>query len=256
MPDFRVIPSIDELRRRPAVHALEAKFGATATIDALRSAAGDVATRHHAGRRAISLTNRPPSRASKPPPRSCSILHSCIRSNRSSTPAASSSTPISVERRWRPARSSGWHQIAAGYASLEYDLDRGSRGRRDVHAEQLLRRLTGAEAAVVVNNNAAATLLLLAALAAGREVIVSRGELVEIGGGFRVPDVMAQSGARVARSRNDQQDARVGLLRGRQRTDRVDSARSSLEFPNRGIHGAAFPVGDRRGRSRGRHPGR
>ena len=64
-----------------------------------------------------------------------------------------------------------------------------------MHAEQLLCRLTGAEAAVVVNNNAAATLLTLAALAAGREVIVSRGELVEIGGGFRVPDVMAQSGA-------------------------------------------------------------
>ena len=64
-----------------------------------------------------------------------------------------------------------------------------------MHAEALLRRLTGAEAAVVVNNNAAATMLVLAALAAGREVIVSRGELVEIGGGFRVPDVMAQSGA-------------------------------------------------------------
>ena len=64
-----------------------------------------------------------------------------------------------------------------------------------MHAEALLCRLTGAEAAVVVNNNAAATLLVLAALAAGREVIVSRGELVEIGGGFRVPDVMAQSGA-------------------------------------------------------------
>ena len=72
---------------------------------------------------------------------------------------------------------------------------RATRGRRDVHAERLLCRLTGAEAAVVVNNNAAATLLALAALAAGREVIVSRGELVEIGGGFRVPDVMAQSGA-------------------------------------------------------------
>ena len=72
---------------------------------------------------------------------------------------------------------------------------RGARGRRDVHAEALLCRLTGAEAAVVVNNNAAATLIVLAALAAGREVIVSRGELVEIGGGFRVPDVMAQSGA-------------------------------------------------------------
>jgi L-seryl-tRNA(Ser) seleniumtransferase len=86
-------------------------------------------------------------------------------------------------------------EIARGYSSLEYDLDRGARGRRDVHAEALLRRVTGAEAAVVVNNNAAATLLVLAALAAGREVIVSRGELVEIGGGFRIPDVMAQSGA-------------------------------------------------------------
>ena len=85
--------------------------------------------------------------------------------------------------------------VASGYSSLEYDLARGSRGRRDVHAEALLCRLTGTEAAVVVNNNAAATLLVLAALAAGREVIVSRGELVEIGGGFRVPDVMAQSGA-------------------------------------------------------------
>jgi L-seryl-tRNA(Ser) seleniumtransferase len=85
--------------------------------------------------------------------------------------------------------------IAGGYANLEYDVARGIRGRRDVHAEKLIVRLTGAEAAVVVNNNAAATLLLLAALASGREVIISRGELVEIGGGFRVPDVMAQSGA-------------------------------------------------------------
>ena len=83
----------------------------------------------------------------------------------------------------------------AGSTNLEYDLEEGTRGRRDVHAERLLCHLLGAEAAVVVNNNAAATLLALAATAAGREVIVSRGELVEIGGGFRVPDVMAQSGA-------------------------------------------------------------
>jgi L-seryl-tRNA(Ser) seleniumtransferase len=86
-------------------------------------------------------------------------------------------------------------QLASGYTNLEYDVMTGARGRRDVHAEGLLCRLTGAAAACVVNNNAAATLLTLAALARGREVIVSRGELVEIGGGFRVPDVMAQSGA-------------------------------------------------------------
>lgn len=85
--------------------------------------------------------------------------------------------------------------IARGYSNLEYDIAEGARGSRTVHAESLITALTGAEAAVVVNNNAAATLLILTGLAAGREVVISRGELVEIGGGFRVPDVMRQSGA-------------------------------------------------------------
>lgn len=85
--------------------------------------------------------------------------------------------------------------IGRGYSNLEYDLEQGARGSRTVHAESLLTAVTGAEAAIVVNNTAAATLLILSGLANGREVVISRGELVEIGGGFRVPDVMRQSGA-------------------------------------------------------------
>ncbi len=86
-------------------------------------------------------------------------------------------------------------QVAMGYSTLEYDLQSATRGSRHSHIEGLLCRLTGAEAALVVNNNAAAVLLMLTALCAGREVVVSRGELVEIGGSFRVPEVMAQGGA-------------------------------------------------------------
>jgi L-seryl-tRNA(Ser) seleniumtransferase len=87
--------------------------------------------------------------------------------------------------------------VADGYSNLEYDLGEGRRGSRQDHVAPILRRLTGAAAALVVNNNAAAVLLALAALAEGREVLVSRGELIEIGDGFRIPDVLARSGARL-----------------------------------------------------------
>jgi L-seryl-tRNA(Ser) seleniumtransferase len=85
--------------------------------------------------------------------------------------------------------------ICGGYNNLEYDLQRGERGSRYVHAEAILGELTGAEAALVVNNNAGAVFLALSTLARGREVVVSRGQLVEIGGAFRIPDVMSSSGA-------------------------------------------------------------
>jgi L-seryl-tRNA(Ser) seleniumtransferase len=88
-------------------------------------------------------------------------------------------------------------EVARGYSNLELDLSSGTRGSRQDHVAALLRRATGADAALVVNNNAAAVLLALAALAEGREVIVSRGELIEIGDGFRIPDVLARSGARL-----------------------------------------------------------
>lgn len=88
-------------------------------------------------------------------------------------------------------------QIAVGYSNLEYDLEQGERGSRYAPLVPLLRQLTGAEDALVVNNNAAAVLLVLAAVSQGREAIVSRGELIEIGGGFRIPEVMLQSGAKL-----------------------------------------------------------
>src|SRR5215210_3020479 len=122
--------------------------------------------------------------------------------------------------------------VARGYSNLEYDVAAGGRGSRQVHVTGILRRLTGAAAALVVNNNAAAVLLALAAIAEGREVVVSRGELIEIGDGFRIPDVLARSGARLVevgttnRTRAADYEAAIGpetalLLRVHQSNFRV-----------------------------------
>ena len=193
MTDFRVIPSIDELRRRPAVRALEAEFGADATVDALRAAASAVRAAIARGDGRLGADGATADVESGAAAQLRAAFGSSLRPVINATGVVVHTNlgraPLAAAAIDRLAR------IASGYTSLEYDLARGARGRRDVHAEGLLCRLTGADAAVVVNNNAAATMIVLAALAARREVIVSRGELVEIGGGFRVPDVMAQSGA-------------------------------------------------------------
>ncbi|NOZ12360.1 MAG: L-seryl-tRNA(Sec) selenium transferase [Acidobacteria bacterium] len=88
-------------------------------------------------------------------------------------------------------------EIGSGYNCLEYDLDRGGRGHRDIHAERLMAKFFGVESACVVNNNAAAVLLIINTFAAGREVVVSRGELIEIGGSFRIPEIMKKAGAKL-----------------------------------------------------------
>jgi L-seryl-tRNA(Ser) seleniumtransferase len=194
MSDFRVIPSIDELRQRPAIRALEARFGAEATLEALRDAAGSVRQAIAAGDRSFAADTMAAARIE-----AAAEARLGEQFRRSLEPVINATGVILHTNLGRAplgaAAIDRIVEIARGYSTLEYDAATGVRGRRDRHAEALLKHLTGAQAAVVVNNNAAATLLVLAALAAGREVIVSRGELVEIGGGFRVPDVMAQSGA-------------------------------------------------------------
>jgi L-seryl-tRNA(Ser) seleniumtransferase len=195
MSVFRLIPSTDALLQRPALRDAAARLGHDAVARAARQAtdvlrarladavrdaptsAADAATWiEHAALAALASRTQP---SLRPVINATGVI---IHTNLGRAPLADAA----LER----AR-----EVASGYSNLEYDLDAGQRGHRHAHAERLLCELTGAEAALVANNNAAATLLVLAAHAHGREVIVSRGELVEIGGGFRVPDVMAQSGA-------------------------------------------------------------
>ena len=190
MPDFRVIPSIEVLRQRAGVRHLEALHGPEATVSALRTAAAAI-------RAAIAAGQAPADAGADIERLASSALASTARG--SLRPVINATGVVIHTNLGRaPLADAAVDRITAiarGYCNLEYDLARGARGSRTVHAESLLTQITGAEAAIVVNNNAAATLLILTGLAAGREVVISRGELVEIGGGFRVPDVMRQSGA-------------------------------------------------------------
>ena len=191
----RILPSIDRLRQRPGVRVLEKEYGQTAVLATLREVTKRL--RRELTGAGVSPIAQPEQAATDIEQRSASHLATEFEP---SLVSVINATGVIVHTNLgrAPLATSAISQVtrvARGYANLEYDLGAGQRSTRSVHAERLLARVTGAPAAVVVNNNAAAVLLVLTALAQGREAIISRGELVEIGGGFRIPDVMRQSGA-------------------------------------------------------------
>lgn len=189
---LRQLPSVDRLLMTPVAHRLAERYGRELVVEALR--------RRLEGLRSAILEGR------DTVPMNAAIVHDAqewIEDLVSPTlrPVVNA-TGVIVHTNLGRAPLSGralaaLQEVGGGYSTLEYDVQAGKRGSRSVHASELLRRITGAEAAFVANNNAAAVLLMLTALCSGGEVIISRGQLVEIGGGFRVPDVMAQSGARL-----------------------------------------------------------
>jgi L-seryl-tRNA(Ser) seleniumtransferase len=179
----RDLPSVDRLLRSPELAHLPRTTALAAARAAIDEAREDIAAGQDPGdlkERAVALAARLEAPHLR---RVINATGVVLHTNLGRAPLA----PAALER----------VREAAGYSNLELDLDDGRRGSRQDHLAAILRRLTGAEDAVVVNNNAAALLLALAALAGGRETIVSRGELIEIGDGFRIPDVLVQSGARL-----------------------------------------------------------
>ncbi len=188
---LRDLPSIDRLLHSSQGADMIRHFGRTLTLDALRTQLDDA-------RAAIRSGGTPPDDAALLRKAQAALedwrtptLQPVINATGVVIHTNLGRAPLSHAAR------EAMEAVAAGYSTLEYDLESGTRGKREVHAEHLLRQLTGAEAALVVNNNASAVMLSLTALAKGREVLISRSQLIEIGGGFRIPDVMAQSGARV-----------------------------------------------------------
>ncbi len=192
----RVIPSIEQLRQRESVRVLEARYGLQPVVDALREEAESLRESIEQG--SVGVTDRESAAAHIERELGARLAATLSPSLR----PVINATGVIIHTNLGRAPLSGFAieriaEVASGYSTLEYDLAAGTRGSRTTHASRLVCRLTGGEAATVVNNNAAALLLVLSALASGREVIISRGELVEIGGGFRIPDVLRQSGARI-----------------------------------------------------------
>ena len=180
------LPSLDALLRMPVAELLIARFGRTATTTALRSELAD----RRAARNFPTLPGAILDAAGD------ALAHRFAASQRPVFNLTGTVLHTNLGRAPLPPEAAAAAAEAfASATTLEFDLATGRRGERDEHVGRLLREITGAEAATVVNNNAAAVLLILNTLALGRQVPVSRGELIEIGGAFRIPDIMARAGA-------------------------------------------------------------
>ena len=193
---FRMIPAVDRLLNSPGLLEVSARYPRSLVLKAINQVLDEIRRRILSGEgfddsSMLSLENV-----------SHHVREKLANLSRPSLRPVINATGIVVHtnlgrsilsekalRKFRP--------IAGGYSNLEYDLAQGKRGSRYTHVEGILKEITGAEAAMVVNNNAAAVLLSLDTLAKGREVVVSRGQLVEIGGSFRIPEVMRKSGAKM-----------------------------------------------------------
>jgi L-seryl-tRNA(Ser) seleniumtransferase len=189
--ELRKLPSVDRLLQEESVAALAARWGHDLTVEATREALDRARQDIRAGGACPPAGALAQDVGERLAARLRPTLRPAINATGVIVHTNLGRAPLSAEAR------AAMDAVALGYSNLEYDLAGGRRGSRYIHAEEILCRLTGAEAALVVNNNAAAVLLILMTFAQGREVILSRGQLVEIGGGFRIPDVMRQSGAKL-----------------------------------------------------------
>ena len=191
MVSLRDIPSVDQILKHPRAEQLSERYGHAWTVSAIRELLDN-------------LRQRLPNLAAMPSDEELiNALEATLETqSQPSLRAVINATGVLLHTNLGRAPLSrealaAVESAASGYSTLEYDLAKGSRSKRDVHASALLTRLSGCESALVVNNNAAAVLLALSALAKGKKVAISRSQLVEIGGGFRIPDVMKQSGAKL-----------------------------------------------------------
>jgi len=190
---LRRLPSVDELLRRPALEELAARSGRGVVVGAVRAVLDRLRTEISAGAEFAGGTLDMEALEG-------AVRDETARDTAYSLRAVINATGVVLHTNLGrapigAAALTHLTEAARGYSNLEYDLAAGQRGKRDVHTARMLARVLGAEAALVVNNNAAAVFLVLNALARGGEAVVSRGELIEIGDGFRVPDIMASSGA-------------------------------------------------------------